>query len=107
MTNISAESKQRAIDILTKHTDSKLLTHLNACVHCGLCETSCLFWKTFKDPKFIPGKKVDMVSSIYRRYCTFLGARLRNSTMPRNSPRNMWPRWWTPFSGPAPCADAA
>lgn len=78
MTNISAESKQKAIDILTKHTDSKLLTHLNACVHCGLCETSCLFWKTFQDPKFIPGKKVDMVSSIYRRYCTFLGR-----TMPK------------------------
>lgn len=64
---------QKAVNILTKHTDSKLLTHLNACVHCGLCETSCLFYKSFKDPKFIPGKKVDMVSSIYRRYCTFLG----------------------------------
>lgn len=64
---------QKAVNILTKHADSKLLTHLNACVHCGLCETSCLFYKSFKDPKFIPGKKVDMVSSIYRRYCTFLG----------------------------------
>ncbi len=73
MSNISQENIQKAIDILTKHTDSKLVTHLNACVHCGLCETSCLFFKTFNDPKFIPGKKVDMVSSIYRRYCTFLG----------------------------------
>ncbi len=73
MSNEHPEKIQKAIDILTKHTDSKLLTHLNACVHCGLCETSCLFWKTFKDPKFIPGKKVDMVSSIYRRYCTVLG----------------------------------
>lgn len=73
MKEVSPENVQKAIDILTKHTDSKLVTHLNACVHCGLCETSCLFWKTFKEPKYIPGKKVDMVSSIYRRYCTFLG----------------------------------
>lgn len=73
MKEVSSENIQNAVNILTKHTDSKLLTHLNACVHCGLCETSCLFWKAFKDPRFIPGKKVDMVSSIYRRYCTFLG----------------------------------
>ena len=73
MKEISPDSKRKAIDILTKFTDSKLLTHLNACVHCGLCETSCLFFKTFQEPKYIPGKKVDMVSSIYRRYCTFLG----------------------------------
>ena len=73
MTSDSNANVQKAIDILTKHTDSKLLTHLNACVHCGLCETSCLFYKTFQESKYIPGKKVDMVSSIYRRYCTLLG----------------------------------
>ncbi|MBR3551559.1 MAG: (Fe-S)-binding protein [Bacteroidales bacterium] len=73
MKEISPDSIQKAVNILTTHTDSKLLTHLNACVHCGLCETSCLFFKTFQEPKYIPGKKVDMVSSIYRRYCTFLG----------------------------------
>lgn len=64
---------QPAIDILTKYTDSKLLTHLNACVHCGLCETSCLFWIAFQDPRYIPGKKVDLVASIYRNYCTLTG----------------------------------
>ena len=73
MTEPSPEKVQKAINILTKFTDSKLLTHLNACVHCGLCETSCLFYKTFQESKYIPGKKVDMVSSIYRRYCTLLG----------------------------------
>lgn len=73
MKEISSENIQKAVDILSKHTDSKLLTHLNSCVHCGLCETSCLFWKTFKESKYIPGMKVDLVSSIYRRYCTFMG----------------------------------
>ncbi len=67
------EQIQVAIDILTKFTDSKLLTHLNACVHCGLCETSCLFWLADQDPRFTPARKVDIVASIYRRYCTFTG----------------------------------
>lgn len=73
MSEVTSDKIQKAIDILTKKTDGKLITHLNACVHCGLCETSCLFYKTFQEPKYIPGKKVDMVASIYRRYCTFLG----------------------------------
>ncbi|MEG1556202.1 MAG: (Fe-S)-binding protein [Bacteroidales bacterium] len=69
----SPENIQKAIDILSKKTDSKLITHLNSCVHCGLCETSCLFFKSYEDPKFIPGRKVDLVASIYRKYCTFTG----------------------------------
>lgn len=67
------EAKQRAISILQNSEDGKLLTHLNACVHCGLCGTSCLFYKSYNEPKYIPGKKVDLVASIYRRYCTTLG----------------------------------
>jgi Fe-S oxidoreductase len=67
------EQIRAAIDILTKHTDNKLVTHLNDCVHCGLCDTSCHFWLTYKEPKYIPGAKVDLVASIYRRYCTWLG----------------------------------
>ncbi|MBO4654098.1 MAG: (Fe-S)-binding protein [Bacteroidales bacterium] len=67
------ELKEKALDILRNPTSSKLVTHLNACVHCGLCGTSCLFYKTFEEPKYIPGKKVDLVASLYRRYCTMLG----------------------------------
>ena len=64
---------QPAINIISKFTDSKLLTHLNSCVHCGLCETSCLFWLADHEPRFTPARKVDIVSSIYRRYCTLTG----------------------------------
>lgn len=67
------ELKDKALNILRNPSDSKLITHLNSCVHCGLCGTSCLFFKTFNDPKFIPGKKVDLVASLYRRYCTTMG----------------------------------
>lgn len=67
------ELRDKALDILKNPANSKLITHLNACVHCGLCGTSCLFFRTYNEPKYIPGKKVDLVASIYRRYCTMMG----------------------------------
>ncbi|MBR4487979.1 MAG: (Fe-S)-binding protein [Bacteroidales bacterium] len=70
---MNPELTEKALDILRHPADSKLITHLNSCVHCGLCGTSCLFYKSFDDPKYIPGKKVDLVASLYRRYCTTMG----------------------------------
>ncbi len=42
-------------------------------MHCGLCAESCIYYRTFGEAKFIPAKKVDLVSSIYRRYSTTSG----------------------------------
>ncbi len=67
------EQKYKAIKVLSEPKDSKLITHLNSCVHCGLCAESCMYYLTSKDEKFIPAYKVDIISSIYRNYCTFTG----------------------------------
>lgn len=67
------DNKHKAIRILTEPKDSKLVTHLNSCVHCGLCADSCIYYLTTKDEKYIPAKKVDIISSLYRHYCTFTG----------------------------------
>ena len=67
------EQKYKALKILSEPKDSKLVTHLNSCVHCGLCAESCMYYLTTKDQRFIPAKKVELISSIYRHYCTFTG----------------------------------
>ena len=67
------EKKNKALKVLSEHEDSKLLTHLNSCVHCGLCAESCMYYLTSNDERYIPAKKVDLVASIYQRYCTFTG----------------------------------
>jgi Fe-S oxidoreductase len=67
------EQKYKALKILSEPKDSKLVTHLNSCVHCGLCAESCLYYLTTKDQRFIPAKKVDLITSIYQRYYTFTG----------------------------------
>ena len=72
MTDLSAE-KRKALQILTEPTDSRLVSQLNSCVHCGLCAESCMYYLTTNDERFAPALKVDLLSSIYRRYCTFGG----------------------------------
>jgi len=73
MTKTNQEQQDRALNILKSRKDSKLITHLNSCVHCGLCAESCLYYLTTKDDRFTPARKVDLVSSIYKRYNTVTG----------------------------------
>ncbi len=72
MSDLSAEHR-KALRILAEPKDSQLESHLNSCVHCGLCAESCMYYLAMKDERFIPAAKVALVSSIYQRYCTFTG----------------------------------
>ncbi len=70
---LNDENINKALGIFSEPKDSKLITYLNSCVHCGLCADSCMYYLATKDERFIPANKVDLISSIYRRYCTFTG----------------------------------
>ncbi len=65
--------RKKALEALRTRLGSRLLTHLNSCVHCGLCGRSCHYYLKYKDPRFIPGNKVDQISRLYRRYFSTLG----------------------------------
>jgi Fe-S oxidoreductase len=73
MEKLSKEKIREGLEVLRSLDDSKLITHLNSCVHCGLCATSCLYYLTTRDERFMPANKVEIVASIYRRYCTLTG----------------------------------
>lgn len=73
MEQLTQEKVQLGLDVLNDKNDGKLITHLNSCVHCGLCAESCVYYNAFPQAKFIPATKVDLVASIYRRYNTFSG----------------------------------
>lgn len=69
----SNDKIDKATRILSEPHDSKLISYLNSCVHCGLCAESCLYYLSTKEEQYIPAHKVELISSIYRRYCTFTG----------------------------------
>ena len=64
---------EKGLKVFNNGGGAKLLTHLNSCVHCGLCAESCIYYKATGDDRFTPARKVDLVSSVYRRYHTFAG----------------------------------
>ena len=64
---------KEGLKVLENIQDGKLITHLNSCVHCGLCSESCIYYKATGDNRFTPARKVDLVASVYRRYCTVTG----------------------------------
>lgn len=73
MRTLNDETVKKGLEVFENLSDSKLLTHLNSCVHCGLCAESCIYYLVTKDERLTPARKVDIVSSIYRRYHTFTG----------------------------------
>ena len=73
MEKLTKEKIEKGLDVLNGRMDGKLLTHLNSCVHCGLCAESCVYYLAQPEAKFIPATKVDLVSSIFRKYKTFTG----------------------------------
>lgn len=64
---------EKGLKVFENGGGGKLLTHLNSCVHCGLCAESCIYFKATGDDRFTPARKVDLVASVYRRYHTFTG----------------------------------
>ena len=70
MEKLTEERIHKGLEVLKRDVGSKLLTHVNACVHCGLCADSCIYYKLKPDSHFVPAKKVDLLSSIFRRYNT-------------------------------------
>jgi len=73
MEKISKEKIRKGLEVLDEGMDGKLFTHLNSCVHCGLCAESCIYFLAFHESKFIPAAKVDLISSVYRKYMTLTG----------------------------------
>jgi Fe-S oxidoreductase len=73
MGTLSKESIRKGLEVFSDPADGKLITHLNSCVHCGLCAESCIYYQVTGDERLTPARKVDIVSSVYRRYHTFSG----------------------------------
>ena len=73
MGTLNNDTIKKGLEVFRDPSDSKLITHLNSCVHCGLCAESCIYYLATKDERLTPARKVDIVSSIYKRYHTLTG----------------------------------
>ncbi len=73
MEPLSIHTIEKGLDIFRRFDDGRFLTGINSCVRCGLCAESCMYYAAMQDNAFIPAKKVALLSSIYKRYYTYIG----------------------------------
>jgi Fe-S oxidoreductase len=66
----------RALEALESAIERSGAPHLDACVRCGLCGSSCHIYLTDPRPENLPVAKLETVARVYRRRRTFLGRRL-------------------------------
>ncbi len=71
--NTLSEGQKKALDKLSSRLDGKLLSSLNSCVHCGLCAETCHYYLSEQKTNYIPGRKIDAIAAVYRRYHTPAG----------------------------------
>jgi Fe-S oxidoreductase len=84
MGEMNEDRKRKGLEVFKSNGSTRLLTQLNSCVHCGLCAESCIYYRVFKEAKYIPAVKVDLVASIYRRYNTLTGKTIPKLTGARD-----------------------
>lgn len=73
MEKITESQIEKGLQMLKSLQNGKFISHINSCVHCGLCGESCVYYLVEKETKFLPAQKVDLISSIYKRYFTYIG----------------------------------
>ncbi|MFH0778682.1 MAG: (Fe-S)-binding protein [Candidatus Eisenbacteria bacterium] len=70
---ITPDDLERALRVFRKQISSELSAYLNACVHCGLCAESCHYYRSEPETESIPGHKLNLVTSVFRRHFTSAG----------------------------------
>ncbi|MDH5406321.1 MAG: (Fe-S)-binding protein [Candidatus Aminicenantes bacterium] len=74
---MEALANQRlTLERLRKRITRRLAILVNSCVHCGLCSDSCHYYLAENSNRFIPAFRTDRLSSLFRRYHTWLGRRI-------------------------------
>jgi Fe-S oxidoreductase len=80
MEQITKDTIEKGLAALKEFDNGRFLTSINSCVHCGLCGESCIYYAAMQENSFIPAKKVELISSIYKRYNTFIGRTFPKAT---------------------------
>jgi Fe-S oxidoreductase len=59
--------------------DHKMAAGLQSCVNCGLCADSCHYFLVTGETEAIPAYKLKLVSSVFKKLVTVLGALAKES----------------------------
>jgi Fe-S oxidoreductase len=58
---------QAAKQVFEDKLNARLASHLDACVHCGICAEACHYYVQSGDPGYTPVHKLELIRRYYRR----------------------------------------
>lgn len=78
VTRLSAADLSKAWEIFKQSLTAEDISHLNSCVHCGLCAETCHYYLADNEIQSIPAYKLNLVTQVFKKYFTFAGKKLGN-----------------------------
>ena len=61
------------LEAMRAQMDSRVMSYLSSCVHCGICADACLFYTETGDARYTPIYKVEPLRKLWRQEYTFRG----------------------------------
>lgn len=61
------------LEAMRAQMDSRVMSYLSSCVHCGICADACLFYTETGDARYTPIYKVEPLRKLWRQEYTFWG----------------------------------
>jgi Fe-S oxidoreductase len=68
-----SDSLARGIEAMRAQMDTRVMSYLSSCVHCGICAAACLFYPETGDARYTPIYKAEPLRKLWRQEYTFWG----------------------------------
>ncbi len=63
----------RGMEAMRGQMDSRVMSYMSSCVHCGICAEACLFYTETGDARYTPIYKTEPLRKLWRQEYTFWG----------------------------------
>ncbi|MGB5474297.1 MAG: (Fe-S)-binding protein [Gammaproteobacteria bacterium] len=63
----------RGIEAMRTQMDTRVMSYMSSCVHCGICAEACLFYTETGDARYTPIYKTEPLRKLWRQEYTFWG----------------------------------
>lgn len=93
MDSLTREDLQKALGVFREKISSEYAAYLNSCVHCGLCAESCHYYVAEPEVESIPAHKLNLVTSVFKRYFTSAGRLAPGLVGARDLDQEMLRKW--------------
>jgi len=68
-----SDNLARGLEAMRGQMDTRVMSYMSTCVHCGICADACLFYTETGDPRYTPIYKVEPLRKLWRQEYTFWG----------------------------------